>query len=257
MGLLAGAVFYDLGSGQTAPGSTVASFFFLLIIATFNAFTQITMIMLDRPAFYRERLAGSYRALVYLAGLIVPDLPFQALSFTLFILPQYFLAGFKMEAGAFFYFFICGFGASVLSFSVVNLIALVAINAPLATIMAGIFITLANMLAGFFIPKSEIPVWWIWGYYTSFVRYPLEGLATNELSGLTFNCDDGGAIPIPMNSTDEVQWYCPIQSGDVFLDQLHMDPDHKWPYLAVTYGLIFVLTLLCWLALVKIIHLNR
>ena len=81
MGILAGGVFWDAGSGQTGPQTRLSSFFFLLIVATFNSFTQIAMIVMDRPSFYRERLAGSYRALVYLLGLILPDLPIQVFFF--------------------------------------------------------------------------------------------------------------------------------------------------------------------------------
>ena len=84
MGLLAGGVFWDAGSGQTGPQTRLSSFFFLLIVATFNSFTQIAMIILDRPSYYRERLAGSYRALVYLLGLILPDLPIQVFCSFLF-----------------------------------------------------------------------------------------------------------------------------------------------------------------------------
>ena len=95
MGILAGGVFWDAGSGQTGPQTRLSCFFFLLIIATFNSFTQIALIIMDRPSFYRERLSGSYRALVYLLGLILPDLPIQVfpssiLTFLLSIFPPFF-----------------------------------------------------------------------------------------------------------------------------------------------------------------------
>ena len=77
LGLLAGGVFYDAGDGQTGPNTRVSSFYFLLLVATFNSFTQIALIILDRPSFYRERLSGSYRALAYLLALMIPDIPFQ------------------------------------------------------------------------------------------------------------------------------------------------------------------------------------
>ena len=114
------------------------------------------------------------------------------------------------------------------------------------------------MLAGFFIPKDEIPNWWIWGYYMSFVRYPLEGMTVNELGGQSFNCGpDGteGAIPVPVG--DNTQYYCPITNGDQMIESLSMDADHKWPYLGLTYGLIGAFVVLTWLALVKIVHISR
>ena len=119
-------------------------------------------------------------------------------------------------------------------------------------------ISIAEMLAGFFIPRDEIPGWWIWGYYASFVRYPLEGLSINELADHEFNCGPNGtkgAVPVPVG--DNIQYYCPITNGNQFLDALNMDTSHKWPYLGVTYGLLAVFVLLCWMALVKIVHIKR
>ena len=52
------------------------------------------------------------------------------------------MAGMRTEPEALFYYFICGFGACVLSFCLVNLIAVAAFNAPVATLLAGIFLKL-------------------------------------------------------------------------------------------------------------------
>ena len=77
MGLLFGGTFYSLENDQAGLHSRVGYFFFLLIGSTYNCFAQISLIILDRPAFYRERLSGCYQALVYLLGLILPELPLQ------------------------------------------------------------------------------------------------------------------------------------------------------------------------------------
>ena len=81
----------------------------------------------------------------------------------------------------------------------------------------------------------------------------------NELADQSFNCGaDGteGAIPVEL-SGGETQYYCPITNGNQMIESLSMDADHKWPYLGVTYGLVAVFVLLCWVSLVKIVHINR
>ena len=113
-------------------------------------------------------------------------------------------------------------------------------------------------MAGFFIPFNEIPNYWIWAYYISFVRYPLEGLTVNELTDQAFNCGpDGtdGAVPVPVDGN--VQFYCPITNGNQVIESYSMDSDHQWPWMAVTYGFTFAFVALTLVALVKIIHLNR
>ena len=59
--------------------------------------------------------------------------------FLLLVLPSYFMAGLRSGPEYFFYFLMCGYGASVLAFCLVNLIAIAAFNAPVATIVASSF----------------------------------------------------------------------------------------------------------------------
>jgi len=48
--------------------------------------------------------------------------------------------------------------------------------------------TVFFLFTGFLIPKGSIKGWWIWMYYLSFIRYPLQFLISNELLQDTFDC---------------------------------------------------------------------
>ena len=53
---------------------------------------------------FRERQAGTYRAVVYLLGMVLSDLPYVLLTFIVFATPQYFMAGFVVEVSGFYIF---------------------------------------------------------------------------------------------------------------------------------------------------------
>ncbi len=59
------------------------------------------------------------------------------------------------------------------------------------------------------IPKSSLPVYWLWMYYSSLMHYPLEALVTNEVEGLSFYCPAGEAIPIPV-APGWIKEFCPV-----------------------------------------------
>jgi len=49
--------------------------------------------------------------------------------------------------------------------------------------------TIFFLFAGFLIVEPQIATTWIWMYYLSFIRYPLDFLLSNEFSDVVFDCD--------------------------------------------------------------------
>ena len=126
-----------------------------------------------------------------------------------------------------------------------------------------------SLTAGFLLVRSEIPVYWIWAYWTAFLRYSLEGIISNELDGMRFHCHDHeGAIPIPVLDAaavvemDEevggrVQWYCPITEGKDIMDQFDMNPDLLLVDLFVLIGMFCLLLTVAWIGMVRLRHITR
>ena len=258
-GLATGFVFFDLQNDQTDIRCTASIMFVILIISTFNAFPQISTIMRDRPSFYRERASGTYRAVCYLLGLVLSDIPYVFLTVLLFAIPAYFMAGLDLDGESIVYFIIVGFGLFIMSMILVQSIAIFSPNEPLASLIGGAVITLLNTLTGFLVIKDQIPDYWIWGYYGSVIRYPIEGLSVSQLSDNTYFCENNeGAVAVPMMSNmSQVQYYCPITSGEQLIDIYSMDTDHQYWFLGATYGIYLVLFAMCWWGLGHLSYLNR
>jgi len=131
-------------------------------------------------------------------------------------------------------------------------------NNEVAQAFVGVCMTIFALFAGFLITKNNIPDYWIWIFYISFMHYPLEAILINEMKGQTYDCPNNkGAVPIPIVGENAVKLFCPITSGDEFLQSFDIDTNNKYPDMAVTLGMIGGMLCLCFIALRYIRHLNR
>jgi ABC-type multidrug transport system ATPase subunit len=256
LGLLTGAAFWQMGNDQVSIGLRASIFFLLLLLASFNAFTLIPIIMEERPAFYRERASGTYPSLVYLIAFILSNLPWSLAGAVCFCVPVYWMAGFQYEAGPFFFYLLVAVLSSLVAQMFSQFISFSAANAEAAAFMGGVPTLLFNLLAGFFVPPSEMG-FWIFGYYISFTRYSLQSLMINEVDGVEFECPNNeGAIPY--QTANGIAFYCQITSGQDALDAFEItEISSKWILAGILTGFYFIFILFSWFALQYMKHLNR
>lgn len=117
-----------------------------------------------RAVLYRERAAGTYGPLAYPLALLTAELPWSAFYSIMFCAINYFMVGFKAEAGAFFTatlaVFMCAvwfntIGAGFIAFFPVAL---------LAQIAGGPTIQISILFAGVNLSRSQLPEGWRWLY---------------------------------------------------------------------------------------------
>lgn len=96
----------------------------------------------------------------------------------------------------------------------------------------GLLAPLMLLFAGFFIPRDQIPGWWIWTYWISFLQYALlllllfwmycpvsycyfsyavEATTLNSLSGLSFFCEPDQFVQVPLANGETapyLYYYC-------------------------------------------------
>jgi ABC-type multidrug transport system permease subunit len=117
-----------------------------------------------RTVLYRERAAGTYGPLAYPLALLAAELPWSAFYSLLFCAINYFLVGFRAEAGPFFTatlaVFMCAvwfhtLGAGFIAFFPVAL---------LAQIAGGPTIQISILFAGVNLSRSQLPEGWRWLY---------------------------------------------------------------------------------------------
>ncbi|KAG6418106.1 hypothetical protein SASPL_120305 [Salvia splendens] len=130
----------------------------------------------ERTVFYRERFAGMYASWAYSAAQVIVEIPYVFVQVLVFTMITYPLIGYQFSA----YKVYCMF-CTLLSYTYLGML-LIAITPsfPVAATLQSAFYTTFNLFAGFFIPRPQIPKWWIWLYYVVPTSWSLKGVVTSQ-----------------------------------------------------------------------------
>merc|ERR1739848_317492 len=86
---------------------------------------------------------------------------------------------------------------------------------------------------GFFIPRSDIPDWFIWIHWMAFHTYAFEGLMTREFCcGAQFPCDSEVESPCWCIRPDVNDGNC-ILAGEEVLQSYGFEDTKVWQWLIV------------------------
>ena len=92
---------------------------------------------------------------------------------------------------------------------------------------------------GFFQLSSNLPKYWIWGYYMGFHTYTFEMFMWTEFDGAIFTCDS----PIPGSAL------CAYSTGEQVLAQYSMDNVKVQNDLGILIAMAVIYRLLFWAVL--------
>eukprot|EP00741_Cyanophora_paradoxa_P020514 tig00000227_g19801.t1 len=218
-----------------------------------------------REVYYRERAQGIVRPAAWHAANFVVNGLFNMSTITLFVLIAFPLCGFRLEEGRLGYAIVlmCVWTLFVTSFT--EYLAMALPVAPVAMSIGATALALGAFFAGFMIPAPDIPAAWSWLYYILWFKkvietkliahipdilwfkYPLEGLAGNELGGLILpDC------PPPQAS----RGLC-APDGDAMLARYGLDAGRRWQNVGVLLAYLAFFELLKAHALRRITWLRR
>lgn len=250
VGLLLGFLFFQLPRDQLGATTTVGLIFFAVLFANLGALAAIPGFFEDRATFYRERDSGNYYSITYLASVIIADLPFVIAGAVAFTVSMFFLVGLELGPGGgrFFFFLLNYLGAMLASLGLAQLSAVVSPAAEVANAIAALIISLFSLSAGFLLARDLIPPYWIWLYWLSFVRYPLESLTVNANQGVPYRCTFDEKLWIPIGQT-QLKPYCAVTCGDTIIDYFDMKIGLKWIDVGVLYAYWLLLIVATWACL--------
>ncbi|XP_043724451.1 pleiotropic drug resistance protein 3-like [Telopea speciosissima] len=158
-------------------GSMYAS---VLLLGINNCSMVLPFVAIERTILYRERAAGMYSSWAYSFAQVVIELPYLFTQVFLYMIIAYPMIGFHSSAYKVFWFYY-GMLCALVYFNYLGML-LVALtpNIHVAAILASACYTILNLFAGFFMPKKQIPKWWIWLYYICPTSWSLNGLFTSQ-----------------------------------------------------------------------------
>jgi len=107
-------------------------------------------------------------------------------------------------------------------------------NSLICTVLGAFF-----LFSGYFIPKESIPKYWLFMYYVSLYRYPLDALLTNEYWNVGNECFSQGSSSM-----------CLVTGFDV-LKSRGIEKDNRWMNVGIMFGFFVFYRLLCWVILAR------
>ncbi|KAL3687132.1 hypothetical protein R1sor_013441 [Riccia sorocarpa] len=160
-----------------------------------NASTVQPVVATERTVFYRERAAGMYSAMPYAIAQVLIEIPYGFIQSIIFCLITYSMMGLEWTVVKFFwYLFFVTF--TFLYFTYYGMVAVgITPNQQIAMIVSTLFYGFFNLFAGFLIPRTRIPVWYIWVYWANPLTYSLYGIMVSQF----------GDLSTPLRTEDGVQ----------------------------------------------------
>lgn len=165
---------------QEAVYNRFSVLFFAALFKMMGNMDAIPNLCNDRVLFYRERSAGAYLTLPYMATMTIVWLPLLVSTCALFSGIFYFLIGFYETAEAFMYFLLIMFLCQSTGFQFAQLLAAICPSSQVALSLFPASFIFFNVFAGFLIHIPDVPVYWSWAPVISFARWAIQGLIINE-----------------------------------------------------------------------------
>ncbi|XP_043252019.1 ATP-binding cassette sub-family G member 1 isoform X2 [Colletes gigas] len=226
VGLLIGALYYDIGNDGAKVLSNLGFLFFNMLFLMYTSMTiTILSFPLELPVLLKENFNRWYSLKAYYLAITVSDIPFQAIFCIMYVVIVYFLTSQPSDSMRFSMFL----GTCLLISFVAQSVGLVvgaAMNVQNGVFLAPVMSVPFLLFSGFFVSFDAIPVYLRWITYLSYIRYGFEGtaLATYSFGREKLKC---------------FQVYCHFKNPETTLEELDMlDADFTLDILALL--LIFV-----------------
>ncbi|XP_050308153.1 ATP-binding cassette sub-family G member 4 [Anthonomus grandis grandis] len=175
VGILIGAIFYGIGNDAAKVMSNAGCLFFTVMFMMFTAMMPtILTFPLEMSVFVREHLNYWYSLKAYYFAKTLADIPFQIALTTCYIVGVYFITDQPLDPTRFFMFLLIAVLTALVSQSF-GLLVGAAFNIESGVFLGPISTIPMVLFSGFFAKLQDIPFYFQWLPYLSYVKYSFEG----------------------------------------------------------------------------------
>ncbi|TKY48212.1 ABC transporter G family member 29 [Spatholobus suberectus] len=192
----------------------IGAILFTMIMNMFNGFAELPLTIARLPVFYKHRDHLFHPPWTYTLPNFFLRIPISIFEATIWVLITYYPIGFAPEASRFFKHLLLVFLVQQMAAAIFRLISGVCRTMIIANTGGALTLLLVFLLGGFILPKSDIPNWWIWGYWISPLTYAFNAFSVNEMLAPRWgkpSTDHSTSMGIAtLNNFDvfaEKQWY--------------------------------------------------
>ncbi|RQM21793.1 hypothetical protein B5M09_012019, partial [Aphanomyces astaci] len=191
LGVIVGTTFFGIGRNTDVAKEAhlvpiKVSMFFLAL--TYQALTTISTIdtsMKLRHVLYKQSAYHFFHPSAYVVSDAVVELLWSVPQLVLFGTPVYFCVGLYPSVGAYFTFVLVVYLCAATYALVFKFVTMVSPDAVLAKVVAIFGIFLHIVFSGYVTPAPQIPLLWMWLYWTNPLAWALRALVLNEFLSST------------------------------------------------------------------------
>ncbi|TKY46684.1 ABC transporter G family member 23 [Spatholobus suberectus] len=236
-----GSVYVKVRRDEGGVAERLGLFAFSLSFLLSSTVEALPIYLQERSVLMKEASRGAYRISSYMIANTFVFLPFLFVVSILFAVPVYWIVGLNPSLSAFTFFTFVVWLIVLMASSLVLFLSAVSPdfisgNSLICTVLGAFF-----LFSGYFIPKESIPKYWLFMYYVSLYRYPLDALLTNEYWNVRNEC---------FSHQIEEGSQCLITGFDV-LKSRGLERDNRWINVGVMLGFFVLYRVLCWIILAR------
>ena len=185
LGFIFGGLFY-----QIEPSNYQARLGLIVFASASIGFAnaaEIPFASEGKDVVYKQVDAGFYSAASYVWSVMIWQMPLAVCESVIFSSIVYFMVGFDLDAGRFFFFLLVIFMTNVSVGCIFRACAYAAHNQDVANQMSAPIVGIMFVFAGFLILEEKIPRWLIWNFWISPFSWVLRSLAINEFAASRYD----------------------------------------------------------------------
>ncbi|KAL0375258.1 UNVERIFIED_CONTAM: ABC transporter G family member 23 [Sesamum radiatum] len=235
-----GSVYVNVRKDEGGVAERLGLFAFSLSFLLSSTVEALPIYLQERQVLMKEASRGAYRTSSYLIANTIIFFPFLFIVAILFSVPLYWVVGLNPSASAFAFFTFVVWLIVLMASSLVLFLSVISPdfisgNSLICTVLGAFF-----LFSGYFIPREFIPKYWLFMYYVSLYRYPLDCLVINEYWSERNECFSRRVG----NNLSE----CLLTGRDV-LKRRGLDKDTRWINVGIMLAFFVFYRLLSWIIL--------
>ncbi|XP_044483658.1 ABC transporter G family member 23 [Mangifera indica] len=236
-----GSVYVNVRKDEAGVAERLGLFAFSLSFLLSSTVEALPIYLQERRVLMKETSREAYKISSYMIANTIVFLPFLFAVSLLFSVPVYWIVGLNPSISAFAFFTFVVWLIVLMASSLVLFLSAVSPdfisgNSLICTVLGAFF-----LFSGYFIPKENIPKYWLFMYYVSLYRYPLDSMLTNEYWNEKGECFSWGI-------QDHSE--CLLTGNDV-LKSRGLEEDGRWMNVGIMVGFFVLYRILCWLILIR------
>ncbi|XP_076894183.1 ABC transporter G family member 29-like [Bidens hawaiensis] len=151
-----------------------------VLINMFNGFADLALTVMRLPVVYKQRDLMFHPPWAFTLPAFLLRIPISIIESIIWTVLLYWGVDLAPDAGRFFKHLLLVFLIQNVAAGLFKLIAGVCKTMNMANTGGSVVLLLIFLLAGFILPRSQIPNWWEWAYWLSPLAYNFKAIAINE-----------------------------------------------------------------------------